>query len=100
MMTKDAEKLLYCLYGIFKEKNKTESRDVAKDMTENEIIDKCNSIFNSEDVSDLLAELKENGYIETDVIGGVYLQNSAIKAIEDKPKDEFKKIIDFITKFF
>lgn len=99
-MTKDAEKLLYCLYGIFKEKNKTESRDVAKNMEEYEIADKCNSVFNSEDISDLLAELKENEYIETDIIGGVYLQNSAIKAIEDKPKNEFEKIIDFITKFF
>lgn len=97
-MTKDAERLLYCLYGIFKEKNKTESRALAKEMTEAEIADKCNSYFNSEDVSDLLTELSDNEYIKIDVIGDIELQNSAIKAIENQPKETFEKIVDFIAK--
>lgn len=97
-MTKDAEKLLYCLYGIFKEKNKTESREEAKDMTTAEITEKCISIFNSEDVYDLLMELEENQYITTDVIGGVYLENSAIITIENKPKEVLNEIIDLISK--
>lgn len=97
-MTKDAEKMLFCLYGIFKEKNKTESRTEAKETTIDEIVDKCNSIFHSDDVYELILELKENGYIEKDVIDNVTIQNSLIETIENQPKETFAKIIDFISK--
>lgn len=97
-MTKDAEKLLCCIYGIFKERNKTESRTMAKETTVDEITDKCSSIFHSDDVYELILELKEYGYVTTDVTGNVTIQSSAIEKIENLPKENFDRILDIISK--
>ncbi len=97
-MTKDAQKLLCCLYGIFKERNKTESREEAKEMTPEEVQKKCNTIFYSEDVDDLISELKEYGFVKTDVTGCIYIQNSAIEKVESIPKENFENVVDIISK--
>ncbi len=97
-MTKDAQKMLCCLYNIFRERNKTESREEAKEMQPEEVQEKCKAIFDSEDVDDLLSELEEYGFVQTDVTGCIYLQNSAIEKVESIPRENFEYVVDIISK--
>lgn len=99
-MTKDAKTMLCCIYNIYKEQLKSKSRELSKEMNEDIICEKCSKIFNSEDVPDLIYELQTENYLYTDICGGVYLENSGIEFIENLPKNEFKNLLDLISKFF
>ena len=99
-MTENGEKMLICLYGVFKEKNKTEDIESAKYMTPSEIAAKCNAVFHSGDIDGLLAELENNDYISHYSTGDVELKDSAIEYVEKRPKEKLKDIIDFLSKFF
>lgn len=99
-MTKDEEKMLFCLYGIFKEKNKTESKGSAKYITNSEITEKCNAVFHSEDIDDILSDLESGGYISEDSLGGVTLEKKSLEFVENRPKEKLKDVADFLSKFF
>ena len=89
-LTKDAKRVLKAMYEEYLvKKNSGASRSVATRFDNP----------NFEGYSDVRLELKDAGYIETDVLGGAYLESSAIILFENMSKEKFLSFVDVVTKF-
>lgn len=100
-LTKDAEKLICCIYKEYLEKHKSGiPKSKAKRFGINFYQDiKSLSKWSSEDISDTLQELHQNGYIKQDISGGFFLLDSAVVYMENRFKKGLEEITDFISKF-
>lgn len=100
-ITKEAEKVIYCLYKIYLERRnngivKSKAIEFEDDFYEDE---KHLSKLDDDTVYQCLLELKEHNYIKMDVTGGITLLNSTIVYMENRFKKGFGEVVDFLTKF-
>lgn len=100
-LTKDADKVICCIYKEYLEKRKSGmSKSEAKEFDGNFYLKvKALSKWNSADVSDTLQELHNKGLIKKNVIGDFDLLDSAIIYMENRFKKGLNEITDFISKF-
>ncbi len=100
-LTKDADKLICCIYKEYLEKRKSGmSKSQAKEFDGNFYLNvKSLSKWNSADVSDTLQELHDKQLIKKNVIGDFDLLDSAIAYMEKRFKKGLEEITDFISKF-
>lgn len=100
-MTKDAEKMLCCLYKEYLKRvesgnSKTSSKTFYQYYVSN---DKILSKWHSEDFNATKIELKNSGYLLTNVIGSYTLTSEAIEFMENRLKNNMGELAEFITKF-
>lgn len=100
-LTKDADKVICCIYKEYLEKRKSGmSKSEAKEFDGNFYRNiKALSKWNSADVSDTLQELHNKELIKKSVIGDFDLLDSAVTYMENRFKKGLEEITDFISKF-
>ncbi len=100
-LTKDADKLICCIYKEYLEKRKSGvSKSQSKEFDGNFYLNvKTLSRWNSADISDTLQELHDKELIFKNVIGDFELLDSAISYMENRFKKGLEEITDFISKF-
>lgn len=96
-LTKDADKLICCIYKEYLEKRKSgnskvDSKNFSSDFYKNI---KVISSWNSADISDTLRELKTAGFIKLYLHGSFVLNDNAIIYMENR----FKAGITEVTKY-
>lgn len=100
-LTKDADKLICCIYKSYLEKRKNDiSKFDAKHFDSDfykEI--KVLSSWQNNDISDTLSELKHADLIKLYIRGSFSLNDSAIIYMENRFKNGLSEITDFILKF-
>ncbi len=98
-LTKDADKLICCIYKEYLEKCKSGmSKSQAKEFDGNFYLNvKTLSKWNSADVSDTLQELHDKKLILKNVIGDFKLLDSAITYMENRFKNGLSEVMDFIS---
>lgn len=104
-LTKDAKTMLYKLYSEYSDRRKHGfTKSDSKDFINAEELQ--NNLFpdlQSEDIDDLLRELKGNGFInEIRADGGFYtcsLSDYAIATLESLPKDVLVSAAAFLLRF-
>lgn len=100
-ITKESEKLLYCMYKIYLERRESGiSRADAKEFEDGFYKnDKHLMKWNDSDVSDCLSELQSCGYIRTDILDNARLEDTTINYMENRFKNGAKEFFDFLTNF-
>ena len=100
-LTKDADKLICCIYREYLEKRKSgSSKANAKEFDANFYKDvKDISNWDSSDVSDTLSELKNAGFIKLYITDDFSLNDEAIIYMENRFKNGLNELTDFISKF-
>lgn len=100
-MTKDADKMLCCLYREYLNRIKTGSSKISsRDFTsEYASSDEILSKWHSDDVSATCNELKREGYLSINIIGNYRLTDDAISYMENRFINGLYEIADFVTKF-
>lgn len=98
-LTKDADKLICCIYKEYLEKRKSGiSKPEAKKFDGNFYKDiKALSNWSSQDISDTLEELKKKEYIARNILGEITLTDESIIYMENRFKDGLKEVMDFIS---
>lgn len=98
-ITKESEKIICCIYKIYLERRKKGvSKSEAVKFEDNFYkYDKHLLKFSECDVDDCLQELNENKYIRMNIIGEITLENSTIVYMENRFKNNFKTLVDFIV---
>ena len=105
MLTKDAKKILFVLYKEYLDRRDHGiSKSNAKDFDSAESIhNKFFSDWSLEDVEDTLRELGRNEYLKNfyadNTVYQCYLSDTAIAELENRPKEIFLSVTDFIAKF-
>lgn len=100
-MTKDADKMLCCLYKEYLNRikagsSKNSSRDFSNEYpSSDEILSK----WHPDDVSLTKKELMQAGYLTINIIGDFRLTDKAIYYMENRFKNGLNEVIDFVTKF-
>ena len=100
-MTKDADKMLCCLYRTYLNRikagnSKTSSKDFKAEYIES---DEVLSKWHPDDVFATRNELKRAGYLTVNIIGNFRLTDEAITYMENRFKNGLNEVIDFITRF-
>ncbi len=100
-ITKDAQKVIFCLYKIYLERRKAGiSKSKAVEFEEDFYKDeKSLSKLDGETIYECLIELKNNSYIKMDICGNITLLNSTIVYMENRFKKGLNEVVDFLTKF-
>lgn len=100
-LTKDADKLICCIYKEYLEKRKSGiPKKQAKEFDGSFYRNiKALSSWNSSDISDTLRELHDKKFIFEDIIGNISINDSAIIYMENRFKNGLNEITDFISKF-
>ncbi|MCX4339961.1 MAG: hypothetical protein OSJ72_09990 [Lachnospiraceae bacterium] len=98
-LTKDADKVICCIYKEYLERRKSGmSKSQAKEFDGNFYRNvKTLSKWNSADVSDTLQELHNRELIKKNVIGDFTLLDSAISYMENRFKNGLSEVVDFIS---
>ena len=99
-MTKDADKMLCCLYKEYLNRikignSKTSSRDFTAEYIKS---DEVLSTWHPDDVCATRNELKHIGYLTVNIIGNFKLTDEAITYMENRFKNNLKELTDFISK--
>lgn len=100
-LTKDADKIICCIYKEYLERRKSgRSKSDAKEFEAN-FYQNIKSISNwdSDDISDTLHELKNVGFLKMYITGDFSLNNEAIVYMENRFKNGLAELTDFISKF-
>lgn len=100
-LTKDADKLICCIYKNYLEKRKSGTpKSEAKEFEGNFYRNvKALSKWNDADAADTLQELHNAKYIRKNVWGDFSLLDSAIIYMENRFKNGLNEVTDFISKF-
>lgn len=98
-LTKDADKLICCLYREYLEKRKSGiSKADAKEFEGNFYKNvKVLSNWNSSDVSETLQELHGKKLLKKNVLGDFSLNDEAIIYMENRFKNGLNEVMDFIS---
>ena len=98
-LTKDADKLICCIYKEYLEKRKSKVPKLeAKEFEGNFYKDiKALSNWSDPDISETLQELHDKKYVKKDVLGDFILNDDAIIYMENRFKDGLKEVMDFIS---
>lgn len=99
-MTKDADKMLCCLYKEYLNRinvgaSKTSSREFTPEYIQS---DDVLSKWHPDDVLITRTELKNLGYITVNIIGKFRLTDEAISYMQNRFKNGLNEVIAFITK--
>lgn len=99
-MTKDADKMLCCLYKEYLERVKVGSskRDARKFTSEYFSENLPFADWHPDDVSMVRSELSRNKYLKANIIGGVEFTEDGISYMENRFKNNLKELTDFISK--
>lgn len=100
-ITKDAEKVLCCIYKIYLERrkdniSKSQAVEFDSDFYKN---DKHLSKMDNNDIYECIVELKENGCIKMYIDGSFILLNSTIVYMENRFKNGLNEIFEILSKF-
>ncbi len=100
-LTKDADKLLCCIYKQFLERRKSgfSKFDAKSFESDFYVTDKNISSWNDDDVSDTLLELGRAKYIRLFLGRDFDLEDAAIVYMENRFKNGLLEVTDFISKF-
>lgn len=100
-LTKDADKLICCIYKEYLEKRKSgNSKSDAKEFESDFYLSiKSISDWNSDDISDTLQELKNAGFLKMYITNDFSLNDEAIIYMENRFKNGLAELTDFISKF-
>lgn len=100
-LTKDADKLICCIYKEYLEKRRSGiSKINAKKFDAYFYLNiKVLSKWDSSDISDTLRELKNVGFIKLFITGDFELTDTAIIYMENRFKNGLSELTDFISKF-
>lgn len=100
-ITKDAEKVLCCIYKIYLERRKdgipkSEAVDFESDFYKN---DKHLSKMNDNDIYECILELKQNGCLKVYINGSFVILNPTIVYMENRFKNGLSEVFDILSKF-
>lgn len=100
-LTKDADKMICCIYRTFLQQRKngipkSSARCFAADYFEN---DEQLSSWLDGDLDDTLSELSRLKLVKPNIIGDFELTDSGIIYMENRFKNGLNEVVDFITKF-
>ena len=100
-MTKDADKMLCCLYREYLNRiNAGSSKTSAKDFTtEYANSDDVLCKWHPDDVDAKIQELRRMGYIKVYISGKYQLTDPGITYMENRFKNNINEVADFLTKF-
>ena len=100
-MTKDADKMLCCLYREYLNRiNAGSSKTSARKFTTEYIdSDKILSEWHPDDVYTVRNELKRTGYLNVNIIGNFEFSDEGITYMENRFKNNINEVADFLTKF-
>ena len=100
-LTRDADKIICIIYKYFLQKrnegySKSESKSFDADF-----LQKSNELmsWNPQDIMDTLLEIGRKGLVRIYVDGGFMLTDSGIIYMENRFKNGFLEVVDFISKF-
>lgn len=98
-LTKDADKLICCIYKEYLEKRKSGmSKSQAKEFDGNFYRSvKALSKWNDADVSDTLQELHNKQYIKKNILGDFSLLDDSVVYMENRFKNGLSEVMDFIS---
>lgn len=101
-MTKDADKLLCCIYKIYLERrksgmSKSDSKEFQDDFYKS---DNHLSSWSDDDISDTLEELKKNNHVRLFIDGSFTLENNAIIYMENRFKNGLTEVLEILSKAF
>ena len=99
-MTKDADKLLCCIYKIYLERrksgmSKSDSKEFQDDFYKS---DNHLSSWSDDDISDTLEELKNNNHVSLFIDGSFTLENDAIIYMENRFKNGLTEVLEILSK--
>lgn len=100
-LTKDADKMICCIYKSFLQKRKEGIPRAAARRFKKEYFANDNyfsSCVNPADVQDTLLELKRADFIKQSVTGNVDLTDAGIIYMENRFKNGLTDVVDFISK--
>ena len=99
-MTKDADKMLCCLYREYLNRiNAGSSKTSARQFTTEYITsDDILSKWHPDDVDTVKKELSRTGYLKTYVSGKYLFTDEGIAYMENRFKNNLNEVIDFIAK--
>lgn len=99
-MTKDADKMLCCLYKEYLERVKVGSskRDARKFTSEYFSENQPFADWHPDDVAMVRSELSRYKYLKANIIGGVEFTEIGISYMENRFKNNLKELTDFISK--
>ncbi|WFR56421.1 hypothetical protein QA584_22835 [Anaerocolumna sp. AGMB13025] len=100
-LTKDADKLLCCIYKQYLEsrkagKSKFDSKKFYESFYKN---DKHIGDWTDDDISETLIELHKSQYIRLDIAGNFMITDSMIIYMENRFKNGLLDVLDVISKF-
>ena len=100
-LTKDADKMICCIYKTFLQRRKSNiPKSSARRFDRNYFnIDKILSSWLDEDISDTLLELGRSGIVKIYIGGNFDLTDFGIIYMENRFKNGFNEVTDFISKF-
>lgn len=100
ILTRDADKILCIAYKQYLERtksmNKNDALVISADFFKNE---KSTKDWSKKDVFSNLKELERVGYCKVFMDGSFKLKSEAIIHMEQRFKNGFNDVVDFITKF-
>lgn len=101
-MTKDADKLLCCIYKIYLERRKSGMSKYDSKKFQDDFYKSDNhlSSWSDDDISDTLEELKKNNYVTLFIDGSFTLENDAIIYMENRFKNGLTEVLEIISKMF
>lgn len=100
ILTKDADKMLCCLYREYLNRIKTgSSKTSSRDFTsEYATTDDVLSTWHPDDVDATRNALKRAGYLKVYITGKYQLTDEAIAYMENRFKNNIKEVCEFISK--
>lgn len=101
-ITKDADKMICCIYKSYLERRKNgESKSLAKRFENNYFASDSNlSKWQSEDISETLLELAHSQLVNIYIGGDFNITDQAIIYMENRFKNGLSEILDIISKMF
>ncbi len=99
-LTKDADKIVCCIYKEYLERRKSGSSKSESKEFEANFYRNIKSIadWSSDDISDTLCELKDARFVKMYITGDFSLNNEAIIYMENRFKNGLTELTDFISK--
>ncbi len=100
-LTKDADKIICCIYKEYLERRKSESsKSEAKEFEDNFYQDiKSIANWDCNDISDTLRELQNAGFLKVYITNDFSINDEAIVYMENRFKNGLAELTDFISKF-
>lgn len=100
-LTNDADKMICCIYKTFLQRRKNDApKSEARRFADDYFSSDCKlSSWNTKDLSDTLIEIARVGLVKIYIGGNFDLTDSGIIYMENRFKNGFKEVTDFISKF-